>query len=190
MTVASPTAVASTGKEFVAQPDQQSKQDDAEERTAGNQFFLHVYERFRLHLQKSDTNGKSFLTEDQYVQESERAGAGTARGRLVPENRLARDRTRGRGYVFSVAAGILPAVEPGILLGGMSERFQKTLPLRTAGPGGKMPPSTAAKMAAATDVNPTLNTYGRGRPRPNLKRALDQISSSRENQLRCSWLCS
>ena len=62
-------------------------------------------------------------------------------------------------YVFSVAAGILPAVEPGILPGGMSERFQKTLPLRTAGPGGKMPPSTAAKMAAATDVNPTLKTY-------------------------------
>ncbi len=76
MTVASPTAVASTGKEFVAQPDQQSKQNDADERTAGNQFFLHVHEWFRLHLQKSDTNGKSFLTEDQYVQESERAGAG------------------------------------------------------------------------------------------------------------------
>src|SRR5207247_6863316 len=50
MTVASPIAVASTGKEFVAQPDQQSKQNDAEEQTAGNQFFLHGQERFKLHL--------------------------------------------------------------------------------------------------------------------------------------------
>jgi len=52
--------------------------------------------------------------------------------------------------VFSVAAGILPAVEPGILPGGMGEWFEKLLPLRTSHPGGKMPPSTAAKMAAAT----------------------------------------
>src|SRR5882724_10114440 len=69
-------------------------------------------------------------------------------------------------YVFSVAAGILPAVEPGILPGGMGLWLEKSLPLRTSGPGGKMPPSTAAKMAATTDVNPTLNTYrpirGRG----------------------------
>ena len=50
MTVASPIAVASTGKEFVAQPDQQSKQNDAEEQTAGNQFFLHGQERLILHL--------------------------------------------------------------------------------------------------------------------------------------------
>ena len=62
-------------------------------------------------------------------------------------------------YVFSVAAGILPGVEPGILPGGKGVWFEKPLPLRTSGPGGKMPPSTAAKMAAATDVNPTLNTY-------------------------------
>ena len=62
-------------------------------------------------------------------------------------------------YAFSVAAGILPAVEPGIVPGGMGVWFGKPLPLRTSGPGGKMPPSTAAKMAAATDVNPTLNTY-------------------------------
>ena len=46
-----------------------------------------------------------------------------------------------------------------VLPGGMGKRFEKTLPLRTAGPGGKMPPSTAAKMAAAKDVNPTLDTY-------------------------------
>jgi hypothetical protein len=62
-------------------------------------------------------------------------------------------------YLFSVAAGILPAVEPGILPGGMGAWFEKALPLRTSGPGGKMPPSTAAKMAAATDVRPTLNRY-------------------------------
>ena len=62
-------------------------------------------------------------------------------------------------YVFSVAAGILPAVEPGILPGGKGVWLEKSLPLRTSGPGGKMPPSTAAKMAAATDVNLTLNTY-------------------------------
>jgi len=73
------------------------------------------------------------------------------------------------GYVFSVAAGILPAVEPGILPGGMGEWFEKTLPLRTAGPGGKMPPSTAAKMAAATDVNPALNTYRRGEEKASIR---------------------
>ena len=54
------------------------------------------------------------------------------------------------GYVFSVAAGILPAVEPGILPGGMGVWFERPLPLRISSPGGKMPPSTAAKMAAAT----------------------------------------
>ena len=62
-------------------------------------------------------------------------------------------------YAFSVAAGILPAVEPGILPGGMGVWFAKPLSLRTSGPGGKMPPSTAARMAAATDVNATLSTY-------------------------------
>src|SRR3989442_677510 len=95
-------------------------------------------------------------------------------------------------YAFSVAAGILPAVEPGIhppqcdggfgpvprivacpwhqlrrgqcyggrvLPGGMGVWFRKPLPLRTSGPGGKLRPSTAARMAAATDVNATLSTY-------------------------------
>src|SRR5213594_4417688 len=70
------------------------------------------------------------------------------------------------GYVFSVAAGILPAVEPGILPGGMGVWFEKALPFRTSGPGGKMPPSTAAKMAAATDVNPTLDAYVMQMARP------------------------
>jgi len=55
-----------------------------------------------------------------------------------------------RLYVVSVAAGILPAVGPGILLDGMVEWFEKALPLRMTGPGGKIPPSTAAEMAAST----------------------------------------
>ena len=66
-----------------------------------------------------------------------------------------------RRYPVSVAAGILPAVEPGILPGGMGLWglwFKKALALRPWGPGAKMPPSTAAKMAAATNVNPTPNT--------------------------------
>ena len=50
MTLASPIAVASTGKEFVAQPDQQSKQNDAEDQAAGNQFFLDRQKRLMLHL--------------------------------------------------------------------------------------------------------------------------------------------
>ena len=89
-------------------------------------------------------------------------------------------------YVFSVAAGILPGVEPGILPGGKGVWFEKSLPLRTSGPGGKMPPSTAAKMAAATDVNPTLNTSVAGRHRraacatskPFFKHALKERDSS------------
>src|SRR5437660_4378575 len=67
-----------------------------------------------------------------------------------------------RKSVFSVAAGILRALEPGILPGGMGVWLEKALRFRTTGPGGKMPPSTAAKMAAATDVNLALNTYALG----------------------------
>jgi hypothetical protein len=44
-----------------------------------------------------------------------------------------------------VAAGILPAVEPGILPGGMALGR-----VWDAGPGGKMPPYTAGRMPAAT----------------------------------------
>jgi hypothetical protein len=73
------------------------------------------------------------------------------------------------GYLFTVAAGVPPAVEPGILPGGMGVWFEKSLPFRTSGPGGKMPPSTAAKMAAATDVNHTLNTYPVGRERVRVR---------------------
>src|SRR5881394_969117 len=50
MILASPIAVASTGKEGVAQPDQQSQKHDAEDQTAGNQFFLDGQERLILHL--------------------------------------------------------------------------------------------------------------------------------------------
>jgi hypothetical protein len=46
---------------------------------------------------------------------------------------------------FAVAAGILPAVEPGIVPGGMAAGVGGVID-----PGGKMPPSTAGKMHAAT----------------------------------------
>jgi len=55
-----------------------------------------------------------------------------------------------------VAAGILPAVEPGFQPGGndrnISERIEKPFAAASAGaqPGGKMPPSTAGRMPAAT----------------------------------------
>jgi hypothetical protein len=45
----------------------------------------------------------------------------------------------------AVAAGILPAVEPGILPGGIAVPQARGAP-----PGGRMPPSTAGKMPAAT----------------------------------------
>jgi len=53
--------------------------------------------------------------------------------------------------VFTVAAGILPAVEPGILPGGNGAWSGKALAIWRLRPGGKkMPSSTAAKMAVAT----------------------------------------
>ncbi len=57
-----------------------------------------------------------------------------------------------RGYVFTVAAGILPAVEPGILPGGNGVWSGKALAIWRLQPGGKIPPSTAAKMAAPTQL--------------------------------------
>ncbi|PYK98809.1 MAG: hypothetical protein DME19_11085 [Verrucomicrobia bacterium] len=71
-------------------------------------------------------------------------------------------------HVFGgVAAGVSPAVELGILPGGASARMPQSVRLfadrRTTErsfPGGKMPPSTAARMAAAT-----LNTYSGERAR-------------------------
>jgi ATP-dependent helicase HrpA len=62
-------------------------------------------------------------------------------------NRLLRDR---------VAAGILPAVEPGILPGGIGAdeetTFERssTVKASSANPGGKMPPSTSGRMPDAT----------------------------------------
>ncbi len=55
-----------------------------------------------------------------------------------------------------VAAGILPAVEPGFQPGGKNANTSKTVENAcdsgnpSASPGGKMPPSTAGKMPAAT----------------------------------------
>ena len=68
-----------------------------------------------------------------------------------------------KGYVFTVAAGILPDVEPRILPGGIGVLSGKGGSIWRLRPGGKMPPSTAAKMAAATSLLPTLNTYVKGR---------------------------
>jgi tRNA-2-methylthio-N6-dimethylallyladenosine synthase len=51
-----------------------------------------------------------------------------------------------------VAAGILPAVEPGILPGGIGVNIAKRVGFSSADPGGKMPPSTAGRMPAATSA--------------------------------------
>jgi len=71
-----------------------------------------------------------------------------------------------RRYVFTVAAGIvriLPAVEPGILPGGDGVWSGKALAIGHLRSGGKMPPSTAAKMAAATHLLRLVNTFARQR---------------------------
>jgi len=65
--------------------------------------------------------------------------------------------------VFTVAAGILPAVEPGILPGGNGRCSREALAVWRLQPGGKLPPSTAAKLAAATYLLRTVNTYNRGK---------------------------
>jgi serine/threonine protein kinase len=63
-------------------------------------------------------------------------------------------------YEFGVAAGILPAVEPGILPGGQSvgsnQRVEnsKAATSSDANPGGKMPPATAGGTPAATSQTP------------------------------------
>ena len=61
-------------------------------------------------------------------------------------------------YEFGVAAGILPAVEPGVSPGGKNvdgrERVGRVgvAAGSDANPGGKMPPSTAGRMPAATPL--------------------------------------
>ncbi len=49
-----------------------------------------------------------------------------------------------------VAAGVPPAVEPGVPPCGMDVNNATVLENLSAGPGGKMPPSTAGGMPAAT----------------------------------------
>ena len=49
-----------------------------------------------------------------------------------------------------VAAGVPPAVEPGVSPGGMNVGTSVTLANSIAGPGGKMPPSTAGGTPATT----------------------------------------
>ena len=58
-----------------------------------------------------------------------------------------------RGYVAALAAHSLKdfcAVEPGVSPGGMAVRLVITREASSAGLGGKMPPSTAGRMPAAT----------------------------------------
>jgi len=63
----------------------------------------------------------------------------------------------GKAVTWPVAAGILPAVEPGFQPGGTGVASTKPLESAEAAissdaiPGGKMPPSTAGRMPAATD---------------------------------------
>jgi len=58
---------------------------------------------------------------------------------------------RGKVVTWPVAAGILPAVEPGFQPGGTAPENTSTSTNCEAGPDGKMPPSTAGRMPAATD---------------------------------------
>ena len=63
----------------------------------------------------------------------------------------------GKVVTWPVAAGILPAVEPGFQPGGKDAACAKALAnsdapaASSADPGGKMPPSTPGRMPAATD---------------------------------------
>jgi iron(III) transport system substrate-binding protein len=68
-----------------------------------------------------------------------------------------------------VAAGILPAVEPGFQPGGKSVARVEgagsadVSTLSSASPGGKMPPSTAGRMPAATSLLELTNEIWRGK---------------------------
>ncbi len=85
-------------------------------------------------------------------------------------------------YVFTVAAGILPAGEPGILPGGNGVLSEKALAIWRLRPGGKMPPSTAANLAAATHLLPTLNTYHIPNGNPGFPVSMTHISFLTEQQ--------
>ena len=54
--------------------------------------------------------------------------------------------------VLGVAAGVPPAVEPGILPGGMGVEVFAGLEMSRTVPGGKLPPATAGGTPAATDA--------------------------------------
>ena len=71
---------------------------------------------------------------------------------LTPLGRVASPLLRYRtgDLVKPVAAGILPASEPGILPGGTGLGGSCGVGASSAGPGGKMPPSPAGRMTAAT----------------------------------------
>jgi len=59
----------------------------------------------------------------------------------------------GSAVVSTAPVGVPPAVEPGILPGGLSCELRGQLRVQRSHSGRKMPPSTAAKMAAATPAN-------------------------------------
>jgi hypothetical protein len=61
-----------------------------------------------------------------------------------------------------VAAGVSPAVEPGVPPGGACADSWVALEVSNACPGGKMPPSTAGETPAATLTDPL------GNPAPKL----------------------
>jgi len=83
--------------------------------------------------------------------------SGTRKARPSGEKRVLAARRRMQLGPHIVVAGVPPAVEPGILPGGTRrESLQRTRDftdfgkLRAIIPGGRMPPSTAARMAAVT----------------------------------------
>ncbi len=68
------------------------------------------------------------------------------------------------GVVATVAAGILPAVEPGFQPGGNGGANTKRVKLLCVRPGGKMPPSTAGGTPAATSFDAVVVCAGLTEP--------------------------
>jgi NADPH-dependent glutamate synthase beta subunit-like oxidoreductase/dihydroorotate dehydrogenase/Pyruvate/2-oxoacid:ferredoxin oxidoreductase delta subunit len=68
------------------------------------------------------------------------------------------------GVVATVAAGILPAVEPGFQPGGNGVPNTKRVKLLCVRPGGKMPPSTAGGTPAATSYDAVIVCAGLTEP--------------------------
>ena len=65
-------------------------------------------------------------------------------------------------YVFTVAAGILPAVEPGILPGGLGEEWRNARPISQAGSGRQDAALYGSQDGCRYMWNRTVNTYGKG----------------------------